>query len=110
MTTIIQRHLVIAEIIAAVIAAVITAVPWRLRQQPTWFKSSNLACGGCDSSRLGLSVPIWLAEAATAADFKGGSGGRSPPQPKKVNHFFSHYFASQDGLAMDQINSRSKQN
>ena len=26
--------------------------PWRLRQQPTWLKSSNLACGGCDSSRL----------------------------------------------------------
>ena len=41
--------------------------PWRLRQQPTWLKSSNLACGGCDSSRLGLRVPTWLAEAATAA-------------------------------------------
>ena len=35
--------------------------------------------GGRDSGRLGLSVRTWLAEAATAADFKGGLGGRSPP-------------------------------
>ena len=42
--------------------------PWRLRQQPTWLKRSN-----------------WLAEAATAADFKGGSGGGRPPQLKQVD-------------------------
>ena len=36
--------------------------------------------GGCDSSRLGSRGPIWLAEAATAADFKWGSGGRSSPR------------------------------
>ena len=42
-------------VITAVITGAITAVP-----------------GGCDSSRLGLRVPIWLAEAARAADFKRG--------------------------------------
>ena len=40
--------------------------PWRLRQQPTCLKRSNLACGGCDSSRLppaklGLGLGAWLA-------------------------------------------------
>ena len=38
--------------------------------------------GGRNSGRLGLSVRTWLAEAATAADLKGGSGGRSPPRKK----------------------------
>ena len=41
--------------------------------------------GGCDSSRLGLRVPIWPAEAATAADLKGGSGGAEPPEEKIKN-------------------------
>ena len=35
--------------------------------------------GGRDSGRLGLSVRTWLAEAATAADLKGGSGGAGAP-------------------------------
>ena len=39
--------------------------------------------GGRDSGRLGLSVRTWLAEAATAADLKVGSGGAKPPQEKK---------------------------
>ena len=44
--------------------------------------------GGRDSGRLGLSVRTWLAEAATAADLKGGSGGASPPQEKKFKVVF----------------------
>ena len=40
--------------------------------------------GGLDSSRLGLSVRTWLAEAATAADLKGGLGVAKPPQEKKL--------------------------
>ena len=36
--------------------------------------------GGRDSSRLGLSVRTWFAEAATAADLNGGAGG--PPKPR----------------------------
>ena len=39
--------------------------------------------GGRDSGRLGLSVRTWLAEAATAADLKGGSGEAKPLQEKK---------------------------
>ena len=38
--------------------------------------------GGRDSGRLGSSVRTCLAEAATAADLKGGSGGAKPPQEK----------------------------
>ena len=57
---------VITAAITAVITAAITAVH-----------------GGCDSSRLGLRVPIWPAEAATAADFKGVLGGVAP-QPKNL--------------------------
>ena len=44
--------------------------------------------GGCDSGRLGLSVRTWLAEAATAADLKGESGGAKPPQEKKLKLVF----------------------
>ena len=62
--------------------------PQRLRQQLIRLERSNLACGGCDSSRLVLSVPIWLAEAATAADFKGGLGGVAP-QLKKLITFLA---------------------
>ena len=40
--------------------------------------------GGRDSGRLSLSVRTRLAEAAAAADLKGGSGEASPPQEKKV--------------------------
>ena len=49
----------------------------------------NLIGGGCDSSRLALSGRSWPAEAATAADLKGGvrGGGRSPSR-KKVQTFF----------------------
>ena len=65
-----------------------TSHPWRPRQRPTWLKRSNLACGGCDSSRLGLGVRTWPAEAATAADLKGGSGGAKPPQEKKFKLVF----------------------
>ena len=36
--------------------------------QPSPWPANSLVLGGCDSSRLVLSVPIWLAEAATAAD------------------------------------------
>ena len=53
----------------------------------TWLFSSlhsRPTPGSRDSSRLGLSVRTWLAEAATAADLKGGSGGRSPLSNKKV--------------------------
>ena len=39
------------------------------------------APGGRDSGRLGSSVRTWLAEAATAADLKGGLGAK-PPQEK----------------------------
>ena len=60
---------VMTAAITAIITAAITAVP-----------------GGCDSSRLVLSVPNWRAEAATAADLKGGLGGRSPPG-KSLNFF-----------------------
>ena len=35
--------------------------PWRPRQRPTWLKRSNLACGGCDSSRL--EGGVWGGEA-----------------------------------------------
>ena len=45
--------------------------------------------GGRDSGRLGLSVRTWLAEAATAADLKGVSGGAKPPQEKKFKLVFS---------------------
>ena len=38
--------------------------------------------GGRDSGRLGSSVRTWLAEAATAADLNGGSGGAKPPRKK----------------------------
>ena len=40
------------------------------------------------SGRLGLSVRTWLAEAATAADLKGRSGGAKPPQEKKFKLVF----------------------
>ena len=40
--------------------------------------------GGRDSGRLGSSVRTCLAEAATAADLKRGSGGAKRPQQKKV--------------------------
>ena len=40
--------------------------------------------GGRDSGRLGLSVRTWLAEAATAANLKGGSGGGEDPPAKKI--------------------------
>ena len=43
--------------------------PWRLRQQPTFLKRSNLACGGCDSSRL--EGGVW--------------GGEAPPAKKSIN-------------------------
>ena len=62
---------VIAAVIAAVITAAITA-------------TTTAVPGGCDSSRLVLSVPNWLAEAATAADLKGGSGGGESPLRKKA--------------------------
>ena len=52
---------VITAVTTAAITAAITAVP-----------------GGYDSSRLGLRVPIWPAETATAADIKGGQGGVAP--------------------------------
>ena len=57
--------------------------------------------GGRDSGRLGLSVRTWLAEAATAADFKGGSRGAKPPQGKKFKLFLGclnlgEYLASQE--------------
>ena len=45
--------------------------------------------GGRDSGRLSLSVRTCLAEAATAADLKGGSGGAKPPQLTKSINFFS---------------------
>ena len=38
--------------------------------------------GGRDSGRLGSGVRTCLAEAATAADLKGGSGGAKPPEEK----------------------------
>ena len=38
-----------------------TSQPWRPRQRPTWLKRSNLACGGCDSSRL--EGGVWRGEA-----------------------------------------------
>ena len=45
--------------------------------------------GGRDSGRLTLSVPICPPQAATAADFKGGSGGAKPhPAKKKYKLFF----------------------
>ena len=43
--------------------------------------------GGRDSGRLGSSVRTWLAEAATAADLKGGSGRASPPSGKSLIFF-----------------------
>ena len=46
---------VITAAITAAVTAVITA-------------AITAVHGGCDSSRLGLRVPIWPAEAATAAD------------------------------------------
>ena len=39
--------------------------------------------GGRDSGRLGLSVRTWLAEAAIAAELKGGVWGGDPPRKKK---------------------------
>ena len=39
---------------------------------PKQWPVTTLVSGGCDSSRLGSRVPIWPAEAATAANFKGG--------------------------------------
>ena len=45
--------------------------------------------GGRDSGRLGLSVRTWLAEAATAADLKGGVWmGFPPPRKKKFKLVF----------------------
>ena len=45
--------------------------------------------GGRDSGRLSSSVRTCLAEAATAADFKGGSGGAKPPPGKSWNFFLT---------------------
>ena len=50
----------------------------------TLWPLTSLVPGGCDSSGLVLSVPIWLVEAATVADFK----GVYVPQPKKVIKVF----------------------
>ena len=60
----------------------VMAAAWRLSLsgggrdsgRPKQWPVTSPVLGGCDSSRLGLRIPIWLAEAATAADFKGGSG------------------------------------
>ena len=56
--------------------------------RPKQWPATRLVPGGGDSSRRVLSVPIWLAEAATAADFKGGLGGRNPPPPCKKKEIF----------------------
>ena len=51
---------------------------------PKQWPVTSLVPGGRDSSRPGLGVPIWPAEAATAADLKGGVwGGGAPPPGKK---------------------------
>ena len=42
--------------------------PWRPRQRPTSLKRSNLACGGCDSSRL--EGGLWGGEAPPGKKFK----------------------------------------
>ena len=57
-----------------------------LDQARDWPGTSQVlpTSGGRDSGRLGLSARTWLAEAATAADLKGGSGGAKPPPRKKV--------------------------
>ena len=66
---------VMTAVMAAVMAAVMTAV-----------------LGGCDSSRLDVSVGTWLAEASIAADFKGGGRGgetETPDPQPKVNPFLA---------------------
>ena len=50
--------------------------------RPKQWAVTSLVSGGCDSSRLSLSVPIWPADAATAAGLKGESGGAEPSQEK----------------------------
>ena len=59
-------------------------------QSLAWYLSSTLPPGDRDSGRLGLSVRTWLAEAATAADLNGGSGGGGEaPEEKSLNLFWA---------------------
>ena len=69
-----------------------TSHPWTPRQRPTWLKRSNLACGGCDSSRLegGVSCGPPKPGAAYENQPDGAAGGppggrQGPTWPRRAH-------------------------